>query len=873
MLVEFGLLIIKIKVLIPMKKIVLFFILIFPQLTFASEIFKSNWENSPDRIWVGKNFWANRLQDWRVQSGKLICVEKREIKPMRTVHLLTARLGSQKGDLKMSVKTGLINSKSEIAADSACGFLVGAGRLLDYRAASLIHHSPGPGGGLFCGLNGKGELFILDFSVTNSNKVLAQSKKKIDIHKNILLSLSAKPVGTNYTLSLACSNIKTGKKISEIFLDNVETKRLEGNLALVSHPGTGKFTKRHWFQNWKVSGGKLEKNDTGTFGPVICTQHTLSREILKLTAQFMPVGNYENNTAKLQIKITNIWKTVGVAKLFIPSWTATFRVENWNDKKDTPYRVSYELVDTAGKTSEYFYGGIVRKNPVNKNTIVVAAFTGNQNTRKFGVDRGYFDWQPNSIWFPHNDIVKNTEFHNPDLLFFSGDQVYESSSPTTAEKKPLQKAVLDYLYKWYLWCWAYGDLTKNIPTVTIPDDHDVFQGNLWGAGGRHIDVQEKGGFVMPAEFVKVVDRTQTSHLPDPYDPAPIKQGIDVYYCSMNYGGISYAIIEDRKFKFPCNIKQSDGKWKKQTNPDLLGERQLNFLSEWVTNWSYNAKFKVLLSQTIFSLVSTASTQPRPKYGGYLPLPPDVYPKDTFRHDVDSNASNPEARDRALKILRKGFVFHIAGDTHLATLVHYGINNYNDASFAFCVPSIANYYPRRWYPPVPGKNRKSGMPKYTGEFTDLYGNKMTVFAVANPVISGQEPEELCNRSPGYGIIKFNKSKRTITMECWPRWENPAKRDAKQYPGWPLTINQADNYGRESKIYLPTIETLSITNPVVQIINEKNNEIVYTLRINGNTFKPKVFEKGSYTIKISDPDRGEETTIKNIKTTNGAKKIKI
>ncbi|MBA7620561.1 hypothetical protein ES703_27912 [subsurface metagenome] len=107
--------------------------------------------------------------------------------------------------------------------------------------------------------------------------------------------------------------------------------------------------------------------------------------------------------------------------------------------------------------------------------------------------------------------------HQPDLLFFSGDQVYEGASPTRPD---LSNIKLDYLYKWYLWCWAFRDLARDIPCIAIPDDHDVYQGNLWGAGGRKTDQDNRGGYVHSAEFVKLVERTQASHLPDPYDPTP-----------------------------------------------------------------------------------------------------------------------------------------------------------------------------------------------------------------------------------------------------------------------------------------------------------------------------------------------------------------
>ena len=57
-----------------------------------------------------------------------------------------------------------------------------------------------------------------------------------------------------------------------------------------------------------------------------------------------------------------------------------------------------------------------------------------------------------------------------------------------------------------------------------------------------------GGYFMPVPYVKMVERAQTSHLPDPYDPTPVQRGIGVYYTKYRWGRISFAIIEDRKFK-------------------------------------------------------------------------------------------------------------------------------------------------------------------------------------------------------------------------------------------------------------------------------------------------------------------------------------
>ncbi|MBT4223560.1 MAG: hypothetical protein HOD72_03750, partial [Opitutae bacterium] len=98
------------------------------------------------------------------------------------------------------------------------------------------------------------------------------------------------------------------------------------------------------------------------------------------------------------------------------------------------------------------------------------------------------------------------------------------------------------------------------------------------------------------------------------------------------------------------------------------------------------------------------------------------------------------------------------------------------------------------------------------------------------------------------------------------------EAKPYPGWPYTFNQLDNYSRKAVAYLPTLE-INQPNQVVQIQHEESKEVVYTLRINGKSFSPKVFDTGSYTIKIGEGD--SKRIFKQVKTTakENAKSLKV
>ena len=56
---------------------------------------------------------------------------------------------------------------------------------------------------------------------------------------------------------------------------------------------------------------------------------------------------------------------------------------------------------------------------------------------------------------------------------------------------------------------------------------------------------------------------------------------------------------------------------------------------------------------------------------------------------------------------------------------------------------------------------------------------------------------------------------------------------------------------------------MTDPVVQLIDESNGEIVYTLRIKGTSWQPKVFSMEEYTVKIGRQGTGKMKTLTGIR----------
>ena len=138
------------------------------------------------------------------------------------------------------------------------------------------------------------------------------------------------------------------------------------------------------------------------------------------------------------------------------------------------------------------------------------------------------------------------------MLYFSGDQIYEGNGGYGIKREPADVAILNYLGKYYMFGWAFGELMRDRPTICTPDDHDVFHGNLWGESGiakpGGAGSSDTRGFMEPVQMVNAVNRTQCGQLPDPYDPTPIEQGMTVWYTDITYGKVSFAIISDRIFK-------------------------------------------------------------------------------------------------------------------------------------------------------------------------------------------------------------------------------------------------------------------------------------------------------------------------------------
>ena len=126
--------------------------------------FKDSWANSPERPWPGRDWHANRAQDWHITGQWLNCLTGENSTAGRTVHLLTQRV--EQGEEAVTVNVTVKPTTPGEMSEGACfGFLIGMGdEKTDYRATALVQQAPAKGGGLLVSLDASGTLSLKDFS-------------------------------------------------------------------------------------------------------------------------------------------------------------------------------------------------------------------------------------------------------------------------------------------------------------------------------------------------------------------------------------------------------------------------------------------------------------------------------------------------------------------------------------------------------------------------------------------------------------------------------------------------------------------------------------------------------------------------------------
>lgn len=733
-----------------------------------------------ERLWLGPELWANRLQDWATRDGRLECVAPVGERQGRTVAMLTTWLGD--GPATLVVRTGTLEPGAGFS-----GFLVGTGTdETDPLATALVQSASGEGGGILCGFESDGQVRFREHTDERDQFAYhelpaepmgtAQAANR-HVGEDVELRLTITPSGP-HTVALAMHAVDaaTRQLLSGAVLKDVDSAAVRGGVSLVSS-ALDNSAARFWLQAPTTTGAGIHHHPERALGPIAGTLFTLADSTLKMTVQLMPDPAWTGLEVVLQSRTDGSrWRSAGSASVG-PGFTALIRVEGWDATQRHEFRV---LPPDGGEP----YRGSIPAEPTGDQLVIasincIKATTRQLNRPSSGTPRLEGEAQiglytDRNVYFPHRPLARSLAAHTPDLLVAHGDQLYENS-PTPKDTSAAPE--LDFLYKYLLWLWSFRDLTRRIPTVVLVDDHDVYQRNVWGEGGVAAadGLTTSGGYVNTPEWVNLIQRVESGHNPDPYDPTPVEQGISVYYGAFRYGGVSFALIEDRKFKTGPDRVDDAGHRIPVDQRQLLGERQETFLRAWKD--MHPGMPKVVLTQTAWASVQT-TIRGRPIF------------------DVDCGGWPPRARRRALELVKAAGAIILSGDQHLGTLIRHGLDTYTDGPLQFTAPSGGTTW-QRWFEPAHPLANPTGTP-HTGDWTDGHGNRFRMLAVANPAITRAQYRaaypakdfslgDRALKKEGYGLVRVDHAERRFRLECWPWDTDPANPSAEQYPGWPYEVS--------------------------------------------------------------------------------------
>jgi len=816
-----------------------------------------------ERSWPGPDFFACNFEDWQVKDGALHCLTPAI---NRYVYFLSGEIEGQAGRFEASFIARVNSSPSRPRLRNYLGFRLGIkGKDGDYRQAAVS------GQGIDLGLSTDGLLFIGDLESVSSTETQETIKAalKTGVAFKIVLDLDS----SGYRLTLRLFEAQGGRLLDELEESGQEPEKIRGGLALVASLPEVTINGPNFsvgqFNEINFRGELLRLRPERQLGPVAFTLYTLSNKQLKLRAQLIPDSLEEKSLVAFDLKDGEEWSRTAVEKIQPENSGVLFSIKDWRSQATVAFRLV--VLKENGQEAGFppFYGRIAPE-PLGAQEIRLAVLSG-------GSEADY----------PYSRVVAELRELNPDLLFFGGHQIFGRPVSWWRERVTLARFKQEYLRQWVLFGWAFSDLLKERPAILTPDARDYFQLKLWGDGGQTgleekaanpFEAQDKGGFLLPADFVRLVLATQTSHLPE--SPAGQLPGTSFkpYFCEVNYGALSLAALDDRMFKTPpasvYGLEQIRNGWPanptlkiadreaKARGVSLHGQEQRAFMKRWAEDWSDQTEYKAALSQSLWACLETVPAgaagdealfkSPPPSPGGYPP-------SDEPAADFNSGGWPPAAREEAVKILRKALAVHLAGSGGPPASLKYGLERYEEAGYALVPKPLASNWLVRWLPAAGTRVKGKTLPNPTGNFSDAFGNRLTVKAVGNPeAVADQGSSSL---SSGFGLVRFRPD-GTIVFENRSAAPSTSAQEAGLLPGWPIVFSVLDNDGRRPAAYLPTLNFKGIDRPLVQIVEESSQEVVYSVRVRGSEFRPPVFRAGNYTIRCGQPGTSSWRELKKI-----------
>lgn len=794
--------------------------------------FESNWHVQNNRQWIGPEYFAENINNWEINKGKLTCLNKENA--LAELHILPVLFKNDSGNVSIRMKVNVTATQASPGSQL-------------YAGIKIWNQPTGQKtSGFIFGINNKKQLFIAN---NEPSQLLAHATLK-NLPDTGLLTLkinidASNTVQLQYHQTSVSYNLpeSAGKYCSIICVSN-------NNHTPVS------------FSGLLINGSKTQIDNSRNFGPIISTLNGVNINKRKMAVHFAPVSPQDPDTFIIEFKEPDsiVWRTQKQVKIDKNKWYNIISLDFLNPGKQYQYRIIYQLPYKKDIQKKYFYQGLLPSALNNTDTVQFITLAGNaypETTSEL--------ISGNQLNNKFNKALNNLK---PAAILFTGN--FTGEYHINGHKN---YTVNDFRNSWLKFCYNYQLALKNNFSILIPGTKEYLQKKIWGEGRIQENTyptdsvfpeqyenksyqwhQQQGGFMASATYINYMENMYTAHLPYTPETDSNLAGIQSISGAVTISGIDFALLESFKFKTaPANtinkVEIYNGiPWKRWTPTSLLnnteaqiiGSHQLTYTNKWAEHWG-NCYFKVAIMHAPFYQLATYPDSlyyfTEYPYTSTINIPPQES-TDILLKDLSSNGWPGHARDNIVQTLSKANIFSISGNSNIGSVVKYGISYNASGGVNFNTPYVSEANGYRWCPKKTGHDKPAN--NYHGDYLDGFRNRISVWQ-----IEASHDTSFLKR---FGLVSFNKSNGTISSICYLYTPGGIKNSMQH------TISASDNGNTRARYNLPPLvfNNAPANNYVVTIKNNANNKINAVFRAFTDSIPLKVAEKTLYTIMVKNTE---------------------
>ena len=212
--------------------------------------FHYDWAQSETQQ-LGKDFLANRPQDWQIDNGKLTTTDK-ALGSISTVLLGQRKISAPFKGWSLSVEAGWQGSNLVVTEEqNSIGLLIG---VMQKTISENQHQLKG----YFFGVQSNGKVFITDLN-NSSRKELTSLENTLPLPATFLLCLTIQYKNNTAYINFQVKSIDKRQTFTELIWE-CDAIDIQGNIALVADLTESKTLKGCWFNNFLLAGQSISKD-------------------------------------------------------------------------------------------------------------------------------------------------------------------------------------------------------------------------------------------------------------------------------------------------------------------------------------------------------------------------------------------------------------------------------------------------------------------------------------------------------------------------------------------------------------------------------------------------------------------------------------